>query len=216
LIPLLLAVALVLRGGAVYTLDPSKPWASAVVIDGRRIVYVGGDAGAKAWPGRVIELNGRMVLPGLHDSHLHPMTGGMSLLRCSLSQFKTDKEIYAAVRACDAAAKGEWLIGRGWSPRVLTPTVAKLTELVPDRPAFLTTEDGYVAWVNSKALQIAGRFNWWREAQPIRHHFAGGRQRRRGGLECLSKFKAHFASGRRAADRSGPRAGAGRRAGGPP
>ncbi|HEX4384198.1 MAG TPA: amidohydrolase [Myxococcales bacterium] len=152
----LLAAALILRGGAVYTLDEAKPWASAVVIDNGRVVYVGDDAGTKAYTGKLVDLKGRLVLPGLHDSHLHPMSGGMSLLRCRLGEFKTASKLYAGVRACAAASKSEWLMGRGWSPGVVTPTVARLDELVPDRPAFLTTEDGYTAWVNSKALKLAG------------------------------------------------------------
>lgn len=150
MIALLLAADLILRGGAVYTLDQAKPWASAVVIQNGRIVYVGDDAGTKDFSGEVIELKGRMVLPGLHDSHLHPMTGGMSLLRCKLGT-----DVYGSVRVC-AARKGEWLIGKGWSLKTFKPSLAKLDELVPDRPAFLTTEDGYTAWVNSKALAIAG------------------------------------------------------------
>jgi predicted amidohydrolase YtcJ len=152
----LLAAALILRGGAVYTLDEARPWASAVVIENGRIAYVGDDAGTNVYTGKVIELKGRMVMPGLHDSHLHPMTGGMSLLRCNLAGAKSAEKLYAKVRACAAASKSEWLIGKGWRPGVAALTVALLDELVPDRPAFLTTEDGYTAWVNSKALKLAG------------------------------------------------------------
>jgi predicted amidohydrolase YtcJ len=154
--------ALVLRGGAVYTLDPARPWARAVVVRDGRIVFVGDDAGALALAGpdaRVIALNGRMVMPGLHDSHIHPMSGGMRLVRCRLGGFKTAEAVYAAVRACAAAhPERPWLLGAGWSPAMFGregPSLAKLDELVPDRPAFLTTEDGYTGWVNSPALASA-------------------------------------------------------------
>src|ERR1700722_4794101 len=154
---------LILEGGAIYTLDASRPWASAVVVAGGRIVYVGDDAGALAWRGpdtRVIALRGRMVLPGFHDAHIHPMTGAMRLLRCQLGDLKTAEQIYAAVRACAAADSGhKWLFGDGWSPRAFGPggpSLAKLDALVTDRPAFLRNEDGFTAWVNSKALAIAG------------------------------------------------------------
>lgn len=112
---------LILKGGAIYTLDPARPWASAVVVARGHVVYVGDDAGALAWRGpntRVIALQGRMVLPGFHDAHIHPMTGAMRLLRCQLGGLKTAEQIYASVRTCAAADKGhKWLFGDGWSPR---------------------------------------------------------------------------------------------------
>src|SRR4051812_26867211 len=78
------AKKIVLYQAAVYTLDPARPRASAVVVENGRIAYVGDDAGARAFAGpgaRSIPLPGRMILPGFHDSRLHPMTGGMRLLR---------------------------------------------------------------------------------------------------------------------------------------
>jgi predicted amidohydrolase YtcJ len=154
---------LILRGGAIYTLDAARPWARALVIADGRIVYVGDDAGTQAYLGegtRVIALDGRMVLPGFHDAHIHPMSGAMRLLRCGLNDFKSAQQVYAAVRACASAKPGhEWLVGYGWSPQAFAgggPSRIKLDELVPDRPAYLTTEDGYTAWVNSRALAIAG------------------------------------------------------------
>lgn len=152
----------VFRGGAIYTLDAAHPWASALAVTDGRIAYVGNDAGAKKYerPGaRVIALHGRMVLPGFHDGHTHPMSGAMRLLRCKLGGLKSAAEIATAVRACNASQKGAWLLGAGWSQATFGaegPTVAALDALVPDRPAFLTTEDGFIAWANSKALAIAG------------------------------------------------------------
>ena len=154
--------ALILRGGAVYTLDARQPWASAVVVRDGRIAYVGDDAGAEAYAqgAQVIALEGRMVLPGFHDAHVHPMSGGMRLLRCALGGLKTAQAIYAAVRACAAAEpKRAWLMGAGWSPEAFGeggPRREELDALVPDWPAYLTTEDGFTAWVNSRALAIAG------------------------------------------------------------
>jgi predicted amidohydrolase YtcJ len=154
---------LVLRGAAIYTLDRARPWANALVVRNGRIRYVGDDAGAMAFAGagaRAIVLDGRMVIPGLHDSHVHPMTGGMRLLRCRLGDAKTPEQIYAAVRACAAARpKDPWLLGGGWSPEAFSaggPSRRTLDELVPDRPALLTTEDGYSAWANTRALAAAG------------------------------------------------------------
>jgi predicted amidohydrolase YtcJ len=156
------ADTLLLRGGAVYTLDPAQPWARAVVVRDGRIVYVGDEAGAAPYEAgaRVLALNGRMVLPGFQDSHVHPMSGGMRLVRCRLGGLKTAEAVYAAVRACASAhPERPWVLGAGWSPAMFGasgPSLAKLDELVPDRPAFLTTEDGYTGWVNSRALALAG------------------------------------------------------------
>ena len=154
---------LILRGAAIYTLDAARPWASALVIQNGRIGYVGDDTGALAFAGpgtRALALGGRMVIPGFHDSHIHPMTGGMRLLWCRLNDFRAAQQVYAAVRACAAAKpKGTWLLGGGWSPEAFArggPSRRKLDELVPDRPALLTTEDGYTAWVNTSALALAG------------------------------------------------------------
>ncbi|MFO1187273.1 MAG: amidohydrolase family protein [Alphaproteobacteria bacterium] len=153
----------VITGAVIYTLDPVRPRASALVIRGGRIAYVGDEAGARAAAGRdarIFALSGGMVLPGFHDSHIHPMSGGLRLIRCRLGDAKGAAQVYAAVRACAAAhPKDPWVLGSGWAPEALAPeraSLAKLDELVPDRPAFLTTEDGFSAWINSRALAAAG------------------------------------------------------------
>lgn len=149
--------------GAVYTLDPARPWAGALVVRGSRIAYVGDEAGARANAGsdaRVLALHGRMILPGFHDSHIHPMSGGMRLLRCRLGDARAPAAIYDAVRACAAArADTSWLLGSGLSLAAFAPeapSLETLDALVPGRPAFLATEDGFTAWVNSRALAAAG------------------------------------------------------------
>jgi len=154
--------ALLLRGGAVYTENPSMPWATALVIEDGRIVYVGDDRGAETYrrPGlREIDLRGRMVMPGFHDAHSHPMSGGMKLLRCRLEEATSREAVYQSIRRCAKDSAHAWLLGRGWSPKMFGsagPSRAKLDELVPDRPAFLTTEEGFIGWANSRALEEAG------------------------------------------------------------
>jgi predicted amidohydrolase YtcJ len=152
---------LVLRGGAIYTLDTGRPWASALVIDDGRIVYVGDDAGTRSYlleGARVIELGGRMVLPGFHDAHLHPMSGAMRLFQCALDAGSVEA-LYAAVRACASAKpRRAWVFGNGIPQAIIDGglTCVKLDELVPDRPAFLRTDDGFTSWANSRALRLAG------------------------------------------------------------
>jgi len=154
---------LILRGAAVYTLDANKPWASAVVIRDGRIAYVGDDAGAlalRAARTRIVDLDGRMLLPGLHDAHMHPMSGGIRLLRCQLDHVATAEQMYAAASACAARRPPrDWVLGTGWSPRRIDPHSldrAQFDRRVADRPALFASEDGFLAWVNAKALALAG------------------------------------------------------------
>jgi predicted amidohydrolase YtcJ len=73
---------LVLRNGRIYTLDDERTWAEALAIDNGRIVFVGPNAGVDAFVGPetgFVDLEGKMVLPGFHDSHVHPVSGGVGL-----------------------------------------------------------------------------------------------------------------------------------------
>ncbi|HUP25582.1 MAG TPA: amidohydrolase [Thermoanaerobaculia bacterium] len=154
---------LVLRGGAVYTLDPAREWAEAVAVDDGRIVFVGGDEEVEAFVGsatRVIELEGGMVLPGFHDVHVHPASGGLEALRCDLNGSASLDELRERVRAFAAANPDrEWITGGGFDLPLFqggAPRRELLDELVPDRPAYLSSSDGHSAWVNTRALEIAG------------------------------------------------------------
>ncbi|HEY7114785.1 MAG TPA: amidohydrolase [Thermoanaerobaculia bacterium] len=156
---------LVLTGGAVYTVDAPRSWAEAVAVRGGRITYVGTAAGAKRWIGpstRVIDLAGKMVLPGFHDAHVHPVEGGMDLALCNLTGLKTKEAVFEAIRKYAAEhpeAKAPWILGSGWDLPLFpdaSPTRAELDALVPDRPAEIGSADGHSSWVNSKALAIAG------------------------------------------------------------
>ena len=172
LAPFLLAAAmsagappadLVLTGAAVYTVDAARSWAEAVAVRDGRIVFVGGAEGARAFIGpdtRVLDLKGAMVLPGFHDAHIHPVSGGVELAQCNLNDLPTAEAVGARVRGCAAAAKpDEWVVGGGWALPVFPGGVARkgaLDELTGGRPAYLTAADGHSAWVNTKALAIAG------------------------------------------------------------
>jgi hypothetical protein len=154
---------LVLRSGAVYTVDASRSWAQALAVGGGRILYVGTDGGATSWIGpktRVVELRGRMVLPSFHDAHVHPVTSGIEVGDCDLGGLKTQEQVSDAIRVCAAAHRGEsWVRGGGWELPVFpdaSPDKRLLDRLVPDRPAYLSAADGHSAWVNSKALALAG------------------------------------------------------------
>lgn len=154
---------LILFNGAVYTVDARRSWATAVAIAGGKIVYVGGDAGADKWRGAntaSIDLNGKMVLPGFHDAHVHPVSGGIELGQCNLNGLATQQEIFNKIRAYAAENPDKpWIVGGGWDLPVFphaNPTREMLDRIVAERPVFLTAADGHSAWANSRALAIAG------------------------------------------------------------
>ncbi|MBI3653249.1 MAG: amidohydrolase [Acidobacteria bacterium] len=154
---------LVLQNGAIYTVDAVRSWAQAVAIADGKIVYVGNDNEAKKFIGastRVIDLQGKMVLPGFHDSHVHPISSGIELGECNLSEAKTVDEILDLIRRFAASHPTEkWIRGSGWQLPVFengNPHKALLDKIVADRPVFLSAADGHSAWANSRALAIAG------------------------------------------------------------
>ena len=154
---------LVLWHGTAWTADPERPWAEAVAIREGHLVYVGDDAGASRFIGtgtRVLDLSGRMLLPGFIDTHAHPLSGGLELGQCNLYDAGTVAEVEGTIRACAVAHPDlPWVRGNGWELPVFpaaNPRKEILDRIVPDRPAFFYAADGHSAWVNSRALALAG------------------------------------------------------------
>jgi predicted amidohydrolase YtcJ len=155
---------LLLRNARIATLDPARPRAEALAVVDDRIVWIGPDAEAAAWAGpgtRVIDAGGRLVLPGLIDSHFHLMLGARTLGMLRLDDAADLAEVQARLRAHAAAHPGDdWIVGRGWKYRLFAAGEAIsrsiLDAVVPDRPVFLTAFDGHTAWANSAALRRAG------------------------------------------------------------
>lgn len=155
----------VFLNGAVYTVDENRSWADAVAVSGGRIVYVGDDAGVDAYIGgqtEVTDLDGQMMLPGFHDSHIHIMIGVPDVEECQLLNIATEAEVGTRLKECTAIAglgDDRWVIGGGWAEWLwpeANPRKGLLDALYPDRPVYLESSYGHSAWVNSKALEIAG------------------------------------------------------------
>lgn len=135
----------------------------AVAVQGGRIAAVGSAQEARDWTGpdtRVLELEGRTVLPGFQDAHLHPPHGGLAASQCYLFDAVTREQCLDAVaRYAAEHPELEWIAGGGWSIDSFaggTPSRTDLDALVPDRPVFLVNRDGHGGWVNSRALELAG------------------------------------------------------------
>jgi predicted amidohydrolase YtcJ len=154
---------LVLLDGRIATMDAARSWASAIAIRDGRITIVGPDSAAKACVGRktrVIDMRGRTVTPGFQDAHVHPVHGGLTMLRCNLHEARGREGVLAAVAEYARTHPDEpWIIGGGWYMADFpggTPHRDDLDRIVPDRPVALTVRDGHVVWANSRALEIAG------------------------------------------------------------
>jgi predicted amidohydrolase YtcJ len=153
----------VLEGAAVYTVDAARTWAETIAIRGEEIIYVGGNEGAARYVGprtRVVNLAGKMVLPGFQDAHVHPLWAGIEQLHCTLYDLTTQEAYVRAVAECGAnRPEDPWILGGGWDMAVFPggiPNRRTLDAVVSDRPVFLSSKDGHTAWVNSKALEVAG------------------------------------------------------------
>lgn len=153
---------LVFTGGPVFTADTVRSRARTVAVKDGRIVAVAGDdfadlVGPKT---ELVDLQGRMLLPGFQDAHVHPVWGGLDMLRCDLAEYATaDEYLEAIARYVAAHPDDEWILGGGWQMSAFpggTPTAAVLDTVIPDRPAFFPNRDGHGAWVNSAALRLAG------------------------------------------------------------
>jgi predicted amidohydrolase YtcJ len=154
---------LVLTGGHIHTVDPARPRAEAVAVVGQHIAAVGSAREVGAWIGprtRVVDLSGRLLIPGFQDAHVHAISGGMEISECDVRDVEGRDAVLARIRAyADSHPEKEWIVGSGWYMADFpggTPRREDLDAIVPDRPAFLPNRDGHSTWVNSRALEIAG------------------------------------------------------------
>lgn len=155
---------LVFKNGNIYTVNERQPKAAAVAIKGDRIVFVGSIREAQKYVGkrtRVVDLNGKTMVPGMTDAHHHLSGVGFREMTLNLEGVTSLEEFLAKVKArVDQASPGEWVTGRGWietfwKPPVF-PTRRDLDTIAPNNPVFLDRADGHGAVANSAALKLAG------------------------------------------------------------
>ena len=149
--------------GRIYTGDRPDP-VEAFAVRGDRFVRVGTAASVMPLRGPSTAMmaitDGAIVVPGLHDAHGHVAGLGASLSELDLRDTPNQAAILEQVRARAASGSSGWIVGRGWDqndwPDPVWPTKAALDAVAPDRPVFLRRIDGHAAWVNSRALAVAG------------------------------------------------------------
>ena len=158
----------VYRNGYVYTADAHDSVQQALAVREGRIVYVGSDAGVKPLLGantRIVDLHGRMLMPGLVDGHMHPLDGGAVLLNCNLNYERlTVAQMQAKIQVClDQSRDKEpdrWLLVGNWFQEAMLPAGAvtsrqTLDALHTQRPILVTSSFGHTALANTRALSLA-------------------------------------------------------------
>ncbi|MBQ4825510.1 amidohydrolase [Leisingera sp. HS039] len=159
------ADSLVLTNAAIYTVDEARSRAEALAIDEDGIITaVGSEAEVLAAAGEdpeIVDLAGRMVLPGFQDIHLHAVEAGVNAVLCPFEAFDTLAGYKATVQGCaENGDTGAWVLGAGVNMVNLlelhSNPVTVLDEISPDRPVMILDDIGHGAWANSLALQAAG------------------------------------------------------------
>ncbi|MFO7681377.1 MAG: amidohydrolase [Chloroflexota bacterium] len=153
---------LIIHHAKIYTVDPQLPWAEAVAVHNGRFLAVGANDDILNLAGpqtRVIDGNGRLLLPGLIDSHVHFLDTAVRRQQLSLFGVADFDDALRRIAAAAATKKpGEWLLGYGWDevnwPTL--PTAAHLDAAAPHNPVALARLDMHTYWVNQAALDIAG------------------------------------------------------------
>jgi predicted amidohydrolase YtcJ len=153
---------LIVINGKVYP-GGGAGFAEAVAVRGNTVLRTGTNREIRDLAGSattVIDAHGGAVVPGLDDSHLHVISGGLSLQQAALGEARSLEELQKAIREFAAAHPDRpWVLGRGWTYMAVPgglPTKQQLDAVVPDRPALMVAYDGHTSWVNSRALKLAG------------------------------------------------------------
>jgi predicted amidohydrolase YtcJ len=148
----------------IYTGDPSRPWAAAILVRDGKVAAVGSSAEVKALCGRsaqIFEMPGRLVTPGIVDAHLHFVSFGLYLERVDLRDLTSISACRERLEAAVAKKRpGEWIIGRGWNEHIWTdrrePCAKDIDDISPDHPVMLVRCCGHTVWINSTAMRLAG------------------------------------------------------------
>ncbi|MCR9155326.1 MAG: amidohydrolase [Bacteroidetes bacterium] len=151
--------------GQIYTLNPNQVWADAMLVRDGKIVVIGEETEVRSQASaqaQIIDLQSKMVMPGIHDVHLHPMEAASTNFQFSLSANISDPENYKAEvqQALSNHANANWLLGWGFDIYTLLdanrPPIEILDDISTSKPIAIMELSSHSIWVNSKALELAG------------------------------------------------------------
>jgi len=148
----------------IYKVDAVNSWASAMAVGNGKIIAVGSDEDIAAHIGedtRVNDMAGRMMMPGIHDTHIHPYDGGIGkTVQCSFLTAVLDEALKALQDCLADIPEGQWLRGGQWNDGLFIGTTKApkhiLDEIAPKHPVFLMDWSVHNAWLNSSALELLG------------------------------------------------------------
>lgn len=157
------AADLIITNAKIWTMDKARPQAEALAIVGERIVAVGSAADMDVWHGpqtKVVDAQGRLLLPGFNDAHVHFVDGGEHLQEVQLKDTATPQEFAERIaQRARKTPKGEWVTGGDWDEQKWSPPELPTRELIdpvtPNTPVFVNRYDGHESLANSVALQLA-------------------------------------------------------------
>jgi predicted amidohydrolase YtcJ len=155
---------MVIINAKIHTVDPQKPQAEAVAIKNGIISAVGSMDDIETLitsKTKVIDAEGKLVLPGFNDAHLHFIGGGQSLLELDLVGCKSVEDVQNRLKAvARTMPKGEWITGRGWDHTLFNkgkwPDKSILDAVTTEHSVYVHRVDGHVGWANSRAMELAG------------------------------------------------------------
>lgn len=155
---------LIITNGKVWNVDRERPQAEAVAIAGDRIAAVGSAASVMEWKGpktRILDAQGKTVLPGIIDAHVHFSNGGFEISGVQLRDAATPEEFARRIgEHARKVPKGEWILGGTWDHELWggmpLPTRAWIDAVTPEHPVFVSRYDGHMALANTLALKLAG------------------------------------------------------------
>lgn len=149
--------------GKVYTVNEKQPFAQSVVVENNKIIFVGSDEDAKKFIDKntqVVNLDGKLMLPGFNDNHVHFLTGGFYLLGIDLRPATSTSEFKQILKDYAKKYPGKWITGGYWDHEKWEvkdlPTKEMIDEVVSDQPVFVERLDGHMGVANSFALKLAG------------------------------------------------------------
>ena len=150
--------------GRIYTVNDAQPWVEAMAIQGGKLIFVGSNEAAKEFIGastHSVDLQGRMVMPGIHDAHSHLLWAGLHLnYGCRFQEQETIDTILNKLQQCaEGKGKGDWLVAGSMRHTFFPdnkPHRSWLDKAFPDTPVYLREMTFHHALLNTKALEIAG------------------------------------------------------------
>jgi len=149
--------------GKIYTVNEKQPYAEAVIIEGNKIMFVGSNEDAKKEidpSTTVIDLHGKLMLPGFNDAHVHFINGGFYVMGIDLRQTKSISEFREILKNYISSHKGKWIEGGRWDhekwKEKRLPIKEDIDDITSDTPVLLKRLDGHMALTNSYGLKLAG------------------------------------------------------------